>query len=308
MHDVLHPRREYDGEAGAVGDVVDTADLMLDVVRGPVANAPGVEQVVVGDGTGPHELSPGVVIVRIFQDQRRLPHDGLERTFDQAVGETDVLDVGEIALHQVRRNIHGTAGNLELGQGEGEFWVEDGKARVDQLRIDGTLEPAFFLGNDGAGTRLATGSRQGEDSADRQGGGRRAFAQIEIPDVAFNDGAHGDRLRRVDDAAAAHGENKAELVFLAELDAFMHEAQARIGLDAAEFDPLDASRLERGGDAVIKAARLDAAAAEMQQRLLAVCRRVLADLGLGTATKNDAGGIAEFKIVHASILLCLLPF
>ena len=88
----------------------------------------------------------------------------------------------------------------------------------------------------------------------------------------------------------------------------MHEAQARIGLDAAEFDPLDAGRLERGGDAVIKAARLDAAAAEMQQRLLAVCRRVLADLGLGTATKNDAGGIAEFKIVHASILLCLLPF
>jgi hypothetical protein len=62
---VLHPGGEDHRESGAVRDVVDAADLVLDVVRGPVPDAPGVEQVVVGDRARPHELGPGVVVPRI---------------------------------------------------------------------------------------------------------------------------------------------------------------------------------------------------------------------------------------------------
>ena len=65
---------------------------------------------------------------------------------------------------------------------------------------------------------------------------------------------------------------KSELLLPADADAFPHEAQARVGLHAAELDELDARVLQGRADPVVEARFLDAAAAEVEKDLLRVLR------------------------------------
>ena len=126
-------------------DVVDAAELVLDVVRSPVANAPGIEQVVVRHGAGPHDLGPGVVVVGLRQDQRHVGDHRLQRRLDQPVGQLDVLHVGEVALHEVRDDVRGPAGHLVFGQGEGQLGVEDREARDDRSELKARLSQPSSL-------------------------------------------------------------------------------------------------------------------------------------------------------------------
>ena len=112
----------------------------------------------------------------------------------------------------------------KAGRGESQFGVENGEARVDQFRIDSSFEGAFFLGDDRAGAGFTTGGRNGEDRAYRQSSFGGAFAQVKIPDVVVDDGAHGDGLGRINDATAADGQDQAQLVLFAEFDAFVNQA------------------------------------------------------------------------------------
>src|SRR5208282_2043484 len=99
---------------------------------------------------------------------------------------------------------------------------------------------------------------------DGKRGRRRALAEVEVPDVGLRRGAHGDRLGRVDRAAAADRQHEAETLRLAQADSFIDQAEARVRLDAAEFHPFDAGLAQRSGDAIVETARLDAAAAVVQ--------------------------------------------
>ena len=80
--------------------------------------------------------------------------------------------------------------------------------------------------------------------------------------------AHGNSLGRIDHAAAAYRQNQAELMLLAQFDAFPRQAQARIRLNAAQLNPGDPGLLERGCYPIIQSRSLNAAAAKMQQNLL----------------------------------------
>ena len=106
-------------------DVIDAADLVLDHVRGPVADPAGIEQTVVGERARPHELRPRIVVLGVVPNLRGLSDDGLHRRLDQAVGEADVRHVGEITLHQVRHDVHRAAGHLERRQAEAQLGVHD---------------------------------------------------------------------------------------------------------------------------------------------------------------------------------------
>lgn len=71
-----------------MGDVVERAELMFDLVGSPVPDPAGVQQVVVGDGTRPHQLRPDMIIVGAFESQRGVVDNRAHGGLQQPVGET----------------------------------------------------------------------------------------------------------------------------------------------------------------------------------------------------------------------------
>ena len=213
--------------------------------------------------------------------------------------------IGEIALHQMRHDVHRAARHLERRQAEAQLGIHDREARIDRLVVDVALQIAFFLGDDRAEAGFAARGGQRQNRADRQRRGRRAAADVEVPDVVVDDRAHRDRLGRIDHAAAADRQNEVELLLLADPDAFVDQAEARVRLDPAEFDPRDAGGAERRLDAIEQAGSLHAAAAEVQQDPLGAGGGFGADAVFGAAAEHDLGRIAEVKVVHCFLLLAL---
>ena len=99
-------------------------------------------------------------------------------------------------------------------------------------------------------------------------------------------------------AAAADGEHEVEVALATKPNAFMHQAETRIGLDAAELDPFDARLLQRGGDPVVEPALLDRAAAEQQQGSARIAGDLDADVVLHAAAEQNLRRIVKGEIVH----------
>ena len=100
-----------------MGDVVDAADLVLDVVAAPVPQAARHQHAVVGDVGRLVELRPDVVVVGVAQSQGRVVDDGLHGRLQQPVRQIHVVRGGEVGLHEVGQNVRAAAGRLVGRQG-----------------------------------------------------------------------------------------------------------------------------------------------------------------------------------------------
>ena len=145
--DVLHPGREDHRQPGAVGHVVDPADLVLDHVRAPIGDPPGAQQAVVGDRPGPHDLGARLVIAGVRDHPRAEVDHRFQGGLAQPVGQIHLGGAGEVALQDVGGDVGDAAGGLVGRQGEGQFRVEDGEARVDQGAVEGALQLALLVGD-----------------------------------------------------------------------------------------------------------------------------------------------------------------
>ena len=80
------------------------------------------------------------------------------------------------------------------------------------------------------------------------------------------------------------------------------------GLDAAQLHIGDALCVQRSLDAIQQAAALDAAAAVMDQNLMAaVTLYILTGLIFGTLAKDEIGGAIKSKIIHSDLLKIICP-
>jgi hypothetical protein len=295
---VFHPCREHDRKARSVSHIIESAELMLHIMRRPVAYPAGIKQIVMRKGAGPHDLAPDVIIIRLFMHQISVIYDVLHRAFKQSVRNADGTDIREVSLHHMRQNIRDTAACLIRRQRVGKFRVHDGKRRIDQIAVQSPFQLALFLCDNAAGTGFASGRGYSQYHAN----GERRFgalcARIEIPDVSIIRNTHGDGFSGVYRTSAADCENQIDIVLAADLDAFVYEREPGIRLHPAELDIFDAGPFQAGNDPIVYAVFLDAAAAVMKQYLFAVLFCFSAKLFFGAFAEDDLCRVFEFKIDH----------
>ena len=164
---VFHPRWKNDRKPGAMRDIVKRAKLVLQLVAGPVAHAPGLEQRVVGEAARPHDFGARVIIVRLLHHDGGVAHDGSERALRHSVDQLDVFRLRKVAFHHVRHDIHAAAGSLEGGQGIGVFGIQNGEFRNIQRRVAPALAQILLAGDDAGITHLAAGGGNGKHNAKR---------------------------------------------------------------------------------------------------------------------------------------------
>ena len=177
--------------------------------------------------------------------------------------------MGEIALHRVHDHVRHAGRRLVRGQGEGADRVHDGEPGPAHLVGIAQLHVAVLVRDDAGFAHLAARGRDGEHAGDREVAFRRGLAQVEVPDFAVIRDAAGDGLGRVDDGAAADGEDEIHALLAAQVDAFVDERQARVRNDPAQADEVHAAVAEQPADLVQQAGLLGALAAVMDQHLVA---------------------------------------
>mgnify|MGYP007028319714 CR=1 FL=1 len=245
--DVPRPAGPEGGEARAVGHVEHTAHLVLEFVGHKVASGDAAAgQAVVRETARPHHLGPGLVVGRVGVEDDRVLHHGAQQALGQRVGQLHIAAIGEIALHGVHHDVGAAGLGLIVGQGLGELGVHDGELRAADVVVVGPLLVGVHPGDDAAVGCFAARRRDGQDAGHRQAprpcGCVRYSSQTSFSGFGQ---AVGDGLGRVDDAAAAHGQQEVDAVLFADADALVDLVEVGVRHDAAQRPAGNASLGQR---------------------------------------------------------------
>ena len=174
-------------QACPVGYAEHTAELMLQLVAGPVAQGSVAGDAVVGEGTAPHDFGPRIVILGLLQGDFRVAHNIAQQSCGDIVYQSQLLRLlaGEITLQSVDHDVGTAAGGLVGGQRIGQLRVQQGEFSVAVIGGKSTLEHALVLGNHGGVAHLAAGGSDGQHDADGRAACNFLFASIVIPDIAL---------------------------------------------------------------------------------------------------------------------------
>ena len=193
-------------------------------------------------------------------------------------------------------------GRLEGRQRVGELGVHDREERARALVVVGALEDLLAHRvdvDDGGvgGLRAGAGERgDGTELGDLVGGHlvEEEVLELEVVGQAVSDGLGG-----VDGRAATDGEDEVDALATAELDALLHERQARVGDDAVELDVAHAGLVHALLDAVEQAGVADVVAAPVDEGLGAAALLDQATgLALGVLAEDDLGRDQVLKVNH----------
>lgn len=303
MVDVLGPRAPDGRQALAVRCVEFRAERMAELVAREILAAAELGEVAVRDAAAPHNLTHGVVAALVFDGDAGALHDVLEERLGDEVGELVAGEFREIALERVHEDVADACSELLFRHGIRELRVHERERRTVERRVDAALDAHFLVRQHGAVARLAARGRERQHDGDRRRLRELRTAAPEIPDVRLRiRDAVGDGLRRVDDGAAADGEDEVG----AERDGLAH-AVARMGdervrLDAAAHGERDAALGQHALDARQQARTHDGAAAvDDEDMAAAVLLDLLADLELGVLAEDDVRRAFEREVLHVSM-------
>ena len=213
--------------------VVEGGELVFDVVAVPVLGSADTAGVVVSHHACPHDVGAGVVVVGVLDDSGTFVDHCEQKGLDEPVGHFDFFCVCQVALVQVGHDIRDAGSGLPRGQRLGQRRIQDGEFRADRIAGGAALEQSVFFCDDAVRTAFAARCGDREDGAD----GEcifDIFTAVEIPEVAVVDCTGRNRFGGVDCAAAADSQNEVDVFSAAEVDSFVDQAAAGIGLDAAE--------------------------------------------------------------------------
>ena len=299
---VAHPVRGQNGQAHAVGHVVEGRELMLHPVDAPGHGLAHVQKAVDGPGSVPHQVGPGLIVVRGLDGFGAVLDAGAEDGLRQALRQVVVLNGAEIVLEGVGHNVRRARGGLGGGEGIGVGGVQNGHGGVAAGPGEGLLLVGFRVGNDGDIVHLGAGGRHGQHGEDGQGPLRRQLLAGEVPGVPVVEGPGGHALGAVDNAAASQGQHAVQPLLPAEAHALPHRGDAGIGLHAGELGPLDIVGLQLRDGRVEDAVALDAAPAVDDQHPAGPggnFRSQLFDLALAEV---DHRGNGVGKVFHHALL------
>ena len=269
VHHIACPAGPDGGQSGTVGNVEHSAQLVLQLVGGPVVADAASGQSPVSHASAPHDLRPLAIVLGIFQHGK---HGGLhpaQHGLGQVGGQVHVVVLGEIAFHGVHHHV-GDAGRRLIGrQGERAARVHNGKLGPRHVVAIAQLHVAVLVGDDAGLAHLAAGGGDGEHGGHGEHLFRLGLAKVEVPHVAVVAHAVGYALRRVDDAAPAHGEDEVHTLPAAQVDALLGFRQPRIGHHAAQGEHLQAALAKQAADFVEQARALGALTAVVNQHFRA---------------------------------------
>ena len=218
---------------------------MLQPMGGKVVPfVPAAGQTVVGQAAGPHDLRPGLIVLRIDVKDRSVFHDRAQEALRQRVRYLHLRTVGEVPFHGMHHDIGAAGAGLIVRQGQRQLRVHDGELRPAKVTI---IAPFFILiGDHAAVAHFTAGGGDGQHHA--QGEERLGLTGmlIQVLYVIFRltEGiANG--LRRIDDRTAAHRKNEIHIIRLGKRYSFIHHFQLRIWHHAAQRHMEDPRRIQR---------------------------------------------------------------
>ena len=199
-------------------------------MTGPVARAarsePAVSaagEVVVGQAARPHNAGAGVVVRRVLHRLLRRVHDRAHQPLGDGVRRLHRLIPGEVPLHCVRDDVRAAGRRLIRRQREHQLRVHQRELQAAEVAAQAALLAVLLVGDDRGIAHLAARGGDGQHAADGIRRLRRRFLFIEVPHIAVVGEAVSNRLRGIDHAAAADGEQKVNALFSAKLNTFTHK-------------------------------------------------------------------------------------
>ena len=276
-----------------MGLVEHAAQRVAQLMGGEVLPAAQSRQTVVGQAARPQDFTHGLLVLRVLEDLETVVNDHPQQCLGQFVGELVIHVRVEIPVQGVHHNICHTAAQLERRQAGGQLGVQDGKGRAVQLGVKAPLHAAVAVGEHRRVAGLAAGSGDGQHRA--HGHGLLQIGRFQpdvVPDVQAGIGrAVGHGLGRVDDAAAAHGQNEVGLHGQGLLYALSCQGHSGVGLDAAQGFHRQAVVPQSFTDPVQQAGTDGAAAAvDHQNPAAAVFSHILCRLQVGVRAEHHFGG------------------
>lgn len=132
------------------------------MVAVPVLLTAHAHDVVVAHHTGPHDVRPGLVVVRVLHDPAALVEHGQQHALQHPVRHLHVRRIGEIALKGVGHDVRDAAGRLIGGQTFREGRVQHGEAGTEAVGFRAVLLQSFLVGDDGVRRASAAGGGNGQ--------------------------------------------------------------------------------------------------------------------------------------------------
>ena len=234
VHNILKDRRHRDRKARAVSAVVKRRKLVLDSVAVPVLASANAAGIVVRHHSGPHDVGPGLIVVGVGDNARRLMLHRKKKRLDKAVCNLNVLCVGQIALVKVRHDVCHASRRLEGRKRLRESRIQNAELGADSVTVGAALEHAFLFCDYRIGASFASGGGDCQNRSDRQSLFYQ-LAAVKIPKVSVVQNAGRDRFGGIYSASAADGEDKVNAFFFAKVDSLVDKAASWVGLNASQF-------------------------------------------------------------------------
>ena len=128
----------------------------------------------------------------------------------------------------MHHDVRATACCLIIRQCHGEFGVHYRKSRAAVITAVSALNQAFLLGYNRGIAHLASRCRNGQDDAQRKAAAYLTLIIVVIPYITFICDTVSDSLGRIDRTSAAYSQEKIDIFFFAEFNAFVNKSEMRI--------------------------------------------------------------------------------
>ena len=204
----------------------------------------------------------------------------------------------QVKFKQMAEGVHGPEGGCGRRNAEGDGGVQNGDSGKKMPVADADFLPGCLIGEHHAvvGFRARAGDSGHGDN--RQGTLDAFFPLEKSPDIVACQGSCGNGLGAVNDAAASHGDNNPDPVFLRQGNALLDVAYNWVRLDACMLDNLDPGLAQGMMDSLVNPQPFQALSAGNQQGLGANGRGLLACLAKGALAEDDLGRVVKNKVAH----------
>ncbi len=301
-----HPCGTNDGKTGTVCNVVVGRKGVFDHVHGGEHVHTSLNPAIEGDDGCPLHLCTRFQIAWIGNGLAS-PFNGIDNgTFGKTVLNGGAVHAVEIPFHHMGNDIAHAVGGLILGNGQGQFGIDHGDLRIEDVGLDKRLDLGLVIGNDRTAVHLGTGSCQSgySDYGQCFGGDMPVGLTMsdQIPRIAIIQDSRCNHFGSIHGASATESDDHIAPFGSGYLGAAGNGCDAGVGLNARAFGVFNTGSLEAFYGLIKGAVALDAATAGDNQGLFAIFRRHFSQTGQISSTKNQTGRVEKFKI-HYDLLL-----
>ena len=217
--------------------IIDSSYLMFQRMRCEVSSddSAAAGQTIMRQTSCPHHFCPGIVVLRITDQNSCIFNYGTHQTFCNAVCNLHIPAICKITFHRMHQDIRTSACSLIIWQCHGKFRIHDRKTRSSIITAVSSLDPSFFFCNNRRITHLASGCCDCKYNPYRKTACCLTLSVIEIPYIPFIGYSISDCFCRINRTSSAYCKNEIYTFFLCKLDSFIHQRKSWIRYCSSKF-------------------------------------------------------------------------